>query len=212
MTITEADTKAEKINREAPEINENSTASVDFPIKTDVLTEYLSNLDNNVTEEDENVQILPFSAQENYQELIGNDTASDPVSELGVQDSIKNLDKNTKVLSTEEDDLLFSRLFPGVKRENVENDPNFKLFADGKDKSKPFCSLYGEYIALVSKIREESAMRGVVAMKNKLSSPGSLSSEESPDNSYFTREQVLKMSREQISRNYNKIRESQQKW
>ena len=32
------------------------------------------------------------------------------------------------------------------------------------------------------------------------------------ERSFFTKEQVLKMSSEQIKRNYAKIRESQQKW
>ncbi|MBQ8546701.1 MAG: hypothetical protein IJ437_07170 [Clostridia bacterium] len=190
----------------------NNDQSGNFSEKTADLIETNEKTDVFTLQAQENVQKSAIFQAENSKSLSEFNTITDRVSEIYANISDKNLSKNAKILSDEEDNALFSSLFPGVKRESVEKDPNFMLFANGKDKNKPFCSLYGEYIALVGKIREEITMRGVVAMKNKLSSPGSLSSEKSPENDYFTRDQVLKMNKEQISRNYNKIRESQQKW
>ena len=191
---------------------ENSPQSGDFLEKSDKTNENATTDAQNLSNDSQNVQKSSLFGDKFDNKSSDLNTISSQVSEFSSQINVQNLDENSKILSQEEDNALFSRLFPGVKRENVEKDPNFKLFADGKSKNKPFCSLYGEYLSLVGKIREEITMRGVVAMKNKLSSPGPLSSEESPDSSYFTREQVLKMSKEQIARNYNKIRESQQKW
>ena len=192
-------TKNTRTSVEFKEISADSTESEDF---SRPITESAT----------KNVQFSAISKANILENSASKEAEPNPVSEFSAQTECQNSDNNCIILSTEEDNALFSRLFPGVKRENVEKDPVFKLFADGKSKSKSFCSIYGEYLSLVNKIREEITMRGVIAMKNKLSSPGSLSTEENPENTYFTREQVLKMSKEQIARNYDKIRESQQKW
>ncbi len=115
-------------------------------------------------------------------------------------------------ISSEEDNLLFERLFPGVSRQNVENDEIFKVFARSIDKSAPFVAVYSDYLALVDKISAEAVKKHIIKEKNKLSSPGALASSEPVNADFFTKEQVLKMTREQISQNYSKIRKSQEKW
>ncbi len=140
------------------------------------------------------------------------ESTSDQVSNFDVQSSGKNLQENIKFLSREEDNLLFSRLFPGIDREKLEKDAKFKLFSDGKDKTTSFCALYADYLTFVQQIRDEVTVRYIISKNNRLSSPGALSSPESNDGDYFSKEQVQKMTREQIARNYIKIRESQQNW
>jgi hypothetical protein len=49
-------------------------------------------------------------------------------------------------------------------------------------------------------------------LANQKATPGALSSPKSSDNSYFTREQVKGMSKEEIHKNYDKIRASMTKW
>ena len=111
----------------------------------------------------------------------------------------------------ESDKLLFSKLFPSVSLENVLNDENFKLFARTKGKNTLVSALYSDYTELVRKISYDAVEKAVFSMQNTASSPGSLSTTAVKDN-FFTKEQVLRMSREEIKKNYNKIRESQQNW
>lgn len=144
--------------------------------------------------------------------LSTNVAQSDNVSSFDIENASKNQAGNFKVLSEEEDKILFSRLFPAVSRENLENDRLFKIFASGRKNDASFTSIYSDYTLLVNEIAKDLEIKGKYAQNNKSSSPGALASCEAYDDGYFTKEQVLKMSREQIARNYDKIRKSQQKW
>ena len=132
----------------------------------------------------------------------------DPVSEFGIS---QGESANQISFSLEEDNLLFQRLFPGVLRENVENDEVFKLFSRFVPKNTPFASIYSDYLALVDKISDNAIKKHLVNEENKRLSTGSLASS-SNQSEFYSKEQVLRMSREQISKNYDKIRKSQEKW
>ena len=80
----------------------------------------------------------------------------DPVSEFGIS---QGESANQISFSLEEDNLLFQRLFPGVLRENVENDEVFKLFSRFVPKNTPFASIYSDYLALVDKISDNAIKR-----------------------------------------------------
>ena len=162
--------------------------------------------------DEQNLQKSTIMESKNFEILSDSTKAQDPVSDFNASTIIKNSHDNIKFLSSEEDNRLFSRLFPGVDRKTLENDSKFKLFVSGKDKNSSFCSIYADYLTFIGEIRKESAMRDIVAQNNRLSSPGALSSPNSNKGDYFSKEQVQKMTREQIARNYIKIRESQQKW
>ena len=140
-----------------------------------------------------------------------NDTSSkiaDPVSNF---DSTNASAEGEISFSLKEDNLLFERLFPGVLRENVEKEETFKLFSRFAPKNTPFVSIYSDYLALVDKISDSAIKKYLVSEENKRSSAGSLASG-SNQSEFYSREQVLKMSREQIAKNYDKIRKSQEKW
>ena len=132
----------------------------------------------------------------------------DPVSEN--VDTCRGITASFSTHS-EDDNIFFSKLFPGVSREKVENDDNFKLFARLKDKNVLFTSLYSDYIDLVDRISTAATEKALFSMQNRLSSPGSLACESIRDG-FYTKEQVLKMSREEIAKNYDNIRKSQQNW
>ena len=140
-----------------------------------------------------------------------NDTSSkiaDPVSNF----NNTNVSADGEIsFSLKEDNLLFERLFPGVLRENVEKEETFKLFSRFAPKNTPFVSIYSDYLALVDKISDSAIKKYLVSEENKRSSAGSLASG-SNQSEFYSREQVLKMSREQIAKNYDKIRKSQEKW
>jgi hypothetical protein len=132
----------------------------------------------------------------------------DPVSDFS---DFENGEERKISFSLEEDNLLLQRLFPGVLRENVENDEACKLFSRFAPKSTPFASIYSDYLALVDKISDSAIKKHLVNEQNKRASAGSLASS-SNQSEFYSKEQVLKMSREQISKNYDKIRKSQEKW
>ncbi len=187
----------------------NNDVSTQNPSKND---ENSINIEKNVKNQGlicKNEQIFNTEFME-YTSL--SESESDPVSDYHVILADKNEQNFSMFITEEEDNKLFSRLFPGVKRENVEKDPLFKLFVSGKGKSKPFTALYSDYRVLVEQIGDEIRTKDAITHINKQSSPGSLSSSEAYDDGFFTKDQVLKMSREQIAKNYDKIRKSQQKW
>lgn len=134
--------------------------------------------------------------------------SSDPVS---VNSSYFDTSSAQKIASEENDNLIFSKLFPGVSREDVEKDEDFKLFARTKAKNVLFSSLYCDYLALVERISASATEKALFSLQNSNATPGSLASASQGDG-FYTKEQVLKMSREEISNNYEKIRQSQQSW
>lgn len=149
-----------------------------------------------------------FNKNSESEKIFEKEIIVDPVS---VNGNLFNTNSSQNPTSEEEENLIFSKLFPGVLRQNVENDECFKLFAQFKDKNRSFSLLYSDYLALVKKISNSATEKALFSLQNKASSPGSLASATNSD-SFFTREQVLRMSREEISKNYDKIRKSQENW
>lgn len=106
----------------------------------------------------------------------------------------------------------FSAAFPGIERDKVESDPDFILFKSSREQSKDTVSLYKDFLELSASIERKVTERLLAKNATNRSSVGSLSSNERIDGDYFTKEQVLKMSEEQIRRNFDKIRRSQARW
>lgn len=104
----------------------------------------------------------------------------------------------------------FERLFPGISLESVTQDECFKLFSNSSLEKLP--SRYRNYLKLVDIIQKRANQRALTLLASKNSSVGSLSSSSSGEIDFFTKEQVLKMSQEEIRKNFTKIRQSQQKW
>lgn len=177
--------------------------TINVPDSEQKIEENILNCTNNNSENIENLA-------ENSNENITNEKSKtpDPVSELstfGVENS------SDTIISDEDDNLLFSKLFPGVLRENIENDEIFKLFAKNRVKNAPFSVIYSDFRALVDKISESEREKLAFSAKVAHSSPGALASSAASE-SFFTKEQVLRMSKEQIAKNYQKIRQSQERW
>ncbi|MBE6663600.1 MAG: hypothetical protein E7602_03750 [Ruminococcaceae bacterium] len=161
---------------------------------------------------EENMQISTNFQCDFIEKVNISEQKKDPVSDFDCKSIGTNSLESNVFSSNDEDNLLFSRLFPGVSKETLEKDEKFKLFARSKDKSLSLCEIYADYLSFSQKMRDEVAIRVATAQNNRNSSPGALSAPKGDGNDYFSKEQVKKMSREQIARNYTKIRESQQKW
>lgn len=106
----------------------------------------------------------------------------------------------------------FLNKYPNITMQELEKDQSFMLFLQGREKTASIEEIYKNYNTLRQFIEKE-AVEGYLARQAQIkSSVGELSSPSKADQGFFTREQVLRMSREQISRNYDKIRKSQQSW
>ena len=106
----------------------------------------------------------------------------------------------------------FSTLYPDVNRDELSNDESFNCFVKGMEEGESVSSVYGRYLSFVEKIKRDERERVSAAFANRMAAVGSLSSEEPPEEIFFTREQVKSMNAAEIRKNYEKIRKSQKKW
>lgn len=105
----------------------------------------------------------------------------------------------------------FYTKYPDVKLEELFKNEMFQKFADGKVGNVPMASIYETYQSFMEVIDKRVKENQAKVLAKKQASPGSLSTPDT-DNSYFTEDQVRKMTREEVRRNYNKILESQKQW
>ena len=106
----------------------------------------------------------------------------------------------------------FALLYPDVNKDELLKNEDFNLFAGGRLSNEELSSVYKGYLDLTDRIRKREMEKAAEILAKRISSVGALNSSNPPENTYFTREQVKSMSREQIKANYEKIRKSQEKW
>ena len=106
----------------------------------------------------------------------------------------------------------FALLYPDVNKDELLKNEEFNLFAGGRLSNEELSSVYKGYLDLTERIRKREMEKAAEILAKRISSVGALNSSNPPENTYFTREQVKSMSREQIRANYEKIRKSQEKW
>ena len=106
----------------------------------------------------------------------------------------------------------FSKDFPDVNLYELQKSENFQAFIGILTKNPTLSQVYAGFNAIVASIEEKSQKKLIQTMANAKASPGALSSSKESAIQYFTREQVLKMTPEQIKANYSQIRKSQEKW
>ena len=175
--------------------------------KMQVSSEKAVNLEDNSI-----ISTCNFGKNHNFTENANLDTSKIIIDPLSVIDT-KNLDNSASFEHSQENEkLVFSKLFPNVSLENLEKDELFCLFSSHNGKNIAISELYTNYLRLINAFESDFARKSAVLAQNKLASPGSLASSEKTSDVFFTKEQVLRMSAEQISKNYETIRKSQQKW
>lgn len=105
----------------------------------------------------------------------------------------------------------FCEKYKDVSVSELLADKDFMEFGAEALEVMPLTKVYEAYISLKSKLAEKQRADALAA--NSSVAVGSVTSaNESTDNSFFTRDQVLNMSTEEIRKNYDKIRASQEKW
>jgi hypothetical protein len=101
---------------------------------------------------------------------------------------------------------------PDVDLEKLAQNQKFLKFIKGKglalkESYEDFVEFIGEQEAEIQNLRKK-----LTNEENSKSSTGSVKSQGTPQASYFTREQVAKMSDAEINRNWKAINESMKKW
>lgn len=102
--------------------------------------------------------------------------------------------------------------FPSVEVENLRNNKDFADLLELIIQNPSLSQVYSYFNAIISSTEEASKKKLAHALATAESGVGSLSSSAKSEDVFFTKEQVLHMSREEIRRNYTKIRQSQQMW
>ena len=106
----------------------------------------------------------------------------------------------------------FKTKHPEVNLEELGKDNAFRAYAENLVGKKHMSEIYDNYRELVSRVKQEQSDKQARQVANAKATPGSLTSSESDDNEFFTREQVKQMSQEEVHKNFDKIRKSMSKW
>lgn len=106
----------------------------------------------------------------------------------------------------------FVKSHPDVKLSELLNDKGFQRYADGKVGRIPLSEIYNGYRSIVGTAEGKARDIAAQAIANKNASPGTVSANASTESDFFTQEQVRKMSKADIHKNYEKIRASMAKW
>lgn len=109
----------------------------------------------------------------------------------------------------------FQEKYGDVNIAELLNDEDFLKFGKKALEIIPLTQVYEAYLPIKTekeRIKAEQQKVAALALNSKVA-VGSVTSATSPvDSEYFTPEQVRKMSKEEIRKNYEKIRKSQEKW
>lgn len=106
----------------------------------------------------------------------------------------------------------FSNKHPEVNLKELTEDKQFQRYAQGKVGVLPLSEIYEGFIDIVSESENKAKKIAKQMVANSKATPGALSTAGTAESTFFTKEQVLGMTKEEISKNYEKIKESQKKW
>lgn len=106
----------------------------------------------------------------------------------------------------------FQAKYPKINLETLVQDKQFKAFADGKVGNIPLTDIYESYIEVMQEYKRQARAMARQLVANKKASPGALKTPGSSDGGYYTRDQVKKMSAQEVHEHYDQIRESMKRW
>lgn len=101
---------------------------------------------------------------------------------------------------------------PDVPLDRLIQNKQFQTFASGKVGAMPLSEIYEDFIGMVGEYEKQAQKIAAQTLANQKASPGALSSPITPPKTFFSRDEVMKMTQEEVSKNYDKIRASMQHW
>ena len=164
---------------------------------------------NTVANQENSVKSSEGSAisEENNSKTAQNSTKTQENSASAPENQPKELN-----LLSEDNIKAFGKDFPGVDIEKVRTNQGFNALLGAIMHNPTLSSVYSCFNSIVEDAKESSRGKILHALANLDASVGSLSSSQPSDSGYFTKEQVMKMSREEVKQNLDKIRASQSNW
>lgn len=106
----------------------------------------------------------------------------------------------------------FKAEYPDVEIADLIANEDFRDYAEGKVGRKPLSEIYRGFLKFTGKYDDRAKDMAAQYLANKQASPGALKDTQPTNSDYFTPEQVAKMSQTEVSKNYEKIRKSMEKW
>ena len=106
----------------------------------------------------------------------------------------------------------FKAAYPAVSIESLKENKEFSYLLATIQENPTLLTLYECYNTIFSVAEEKFREKSLQLMAKARAGVGSLASNQPNSHTFYTKEQVLQMSAEQIRENYDKIRASKQKW
>lgn len=219
------------IGNNSPNIS-SSTEKSSVLVKSDEKSRKSSNNADISSAEDKNSNILSGEGK-NTNILSGEGKNSDILSAEGentVVSDTNSINHNNSALSSEKAPNLFEKSltledffneqsknelnaqFPDVEIEKLRSSKEFSSLLGLIIQNPTLAQVYSCFNSICKSCEEKSKEKLVFALASAEAGVGSLSSRARNDDAFFTKEQVLQMSQEEIKRNYDKIRQSQRLW
>lgn len=110
------------------------------------------------------------------------------------------------------DRAVFLEQHPDVRLDELIADRQFRAYAMGKTGQMPLSEIYEGFVEMVGEYEENARKMAAQMLANQKASPGALSTSQSAESDFFTRDEVRKMTPAEVRVNYEKIRSSMTKW
>ena len=133
-------------------------------------------------------------------------------NDIALPGNQENSQDNSVNFFNSENKSAFSREFPDVDLDKLRNREDFQAFLGILTANPTLSKAYACFNAIVSSAEETAEKKALQALANAKTSVGALAAKESGNEIYFSKEQVLRMSSDEIKRNFERIRQSQAKW
>lgn len=110
----------------------------------------------------------------------------------------------------------FMETFPDVDLKKLTENEDFSTFAAKRVRKEPLKDIYEDFInmqtIIESRVEERAKEKAKELIAKTKATPGALSSKVDNDADYYSQEQVQKMTQEEVSKNYSKIKKSMENW
>lgn len=147
----------------------------------------------------------------NNQEKTSNFTKSIEKTEE-FHENCQETEEKLSFFYTEEQEKEFKALYPAVDLDGLKKNKEFSYLLKSIEEKPTLAKIYSSYLSVLKELESKALKKAKQLVANEQVSVGALSSSAESKDVFFTKEQVLQMSQEQIRKHYSKIRQSQEKW
>lgn len=122
--------------------------------------------------------------------------------------AVENARKAAQEARIQEDITDFQKLYPQVSIAELMQNPDFQEINEGVLGTKPLVECYERYLKYQGRIAEAAKDKAARLLAKQMASAGSLKGTSAQSDSYYTLEQLKKMTPEQLEANWEKVEKS----